>query len=53
MPDVSLHTKRTYFAKVKRANYKASMRLEGIQNAKSDAKATRESILARYKPSRS
>ncbi|TFH86945.1 DUF2559 family protein [Billgrantia azerbaijanica] len=53
MPDVSLKTKRAYFAKVKRANYKASMHLEGLSTPEPDAKATKEALLAKYHRSRS
>lgn len=53
MPDVSLKTKRAYFAKVKRANYKASMRLEGFPPPESDVMVTKEAILAKYHRSKS
>lgn len=48
MPNVSLKAKREYFAKVKRANYKASMRLEGFSVSEPDTKTTKEAILAKY-----
>lgn len=51
MTDVSLKIKQAYFAKVKRANYKASMRLEGLSSPDSETRATKESILARYRRS--
>jgi len=50
MPNVSLKAKQAYFAKVKRANYKASMRLEGL-SASEPGTRTREAILARYRRS--
>lgn len=51
MTDVSLKIKQAYFAKVKRANYKASMRLEGLSSPDSETRVTKESILARYRRS--
>ena len=52
MPNVSLKTKQAYFAKVKRANYKASMHLEGFTLPSTDTTLTREAILAKYHRSR-
>ncbi|PAU78518.1 YhfG family protein [Halomonas salipaludis] len=53
MPDISLKTKQAYFAKVKRANYQASMHLEGFTPSTARAKLTKEAILAKYSRSRS
>ncbi|MBD3896561.1 DUF2559 family protein [Halomonas sp. ML-15] len=52
MPDISLKAKQAYFAKVKRANYKASMHLEGFTLPAADNTLTREAILAKYRHSR-
>ncbi|UFH48298.1 YhfG family protein [Pseudomonas sp. KNUC1026] len=48
----SLETKRAYFAKVRRANYAASLRLEGFNVPQGDEEKpvpTREQVLQRYR----
>ncbi|WP_417661428.1 YhfG family protein [Pseudomonas sp.] len=48
MPPASLQGKKAYYARVRRSNYVASLRLEGFQVTQADATRklpTRESVL--------
>ncbi|EPC01875.1 hypothetical protein L861_19685 [Litchfieldella anticariensis FP35 = DSM 16096] len=50
MTHVSLKTKQAYFTKVKRANYAASMRLEGFSvTSESYPTASKAAILEKYR----
>lgn len=52
MPTASLQAKKAYYAKVRRSNYVASLRLEGFQVTQTDVSRelpTRESVLSVYR----
>ncbi|SDM27405.1 Protein of unknown function [Modicisalibacter muralis] len=52
MPNVSLKAKQAYFAKVKRANYAASLRLEGVNMVSSpQPMGSKAAVLKRYRQS--
>ena len=48
MKNVSLETKRRYYAKVRRSNYQASMVLEGIAVDFQAPKASKADVLAKH-----
>ncbi len=48
MNNVSLETKRRYYAKVRRSNYQASMALEGITVDSHAPKASKADVMAKY-----
>ncbi|WP_186309304.1 YhfG family protein [Pseudomonas oryzihabitans] len=52
MPQASLDTKRRYYARIRQANYAASLKLEGIE-LKSDApeafEQDKQTLLAHYR----
>ncbi|SHM96458.1 Protein of unknown function [Pseudomonas asturiensis] len=52
MPTLSIQAKKAHFAKVRRSNYAASLRLEGYSTTPLDAErplATREELLNIYR----
>lgn len=49
MNNVSLETKRRYYAKVRRSNYQASMALEGITFDSHAPKVNKADVLAEYR----
>jgi len=52
MSNLSLQTKKAYYAKVRQSNYAASLRLEGIDVATADADRkppSREAVLRAYR----
>ncbi|WP_425531588.1 YhfG family protein [Chromohalobacter nigrandesensis] len=50
MPNVSLKAKRAYFAKVRQANYAASLRLEGVDVASSyRPTSSKAAVLKKYR----
>jgi hypothetical protein len=48
MNKVSVEAKRRYYATVRRANYQASMALEGIQVDTQAPRASKAAVLAKY-----
>lgn len=48
MNNVSMETKRRYHVKARRANYQASMALEGITVDPQAPKANKADVLAKY-----
>lgn len=48
MNNVSLETKRRYYAKVRRSNYQASMALEGITVDSQAPKVSKADVMAKY-----
>ncbi|WP_271408087.1 YhfG family protein [Pseudomonas sp. Q1-7] len=52
MPTPSLQDKKAYYAKVRRSNYAASLRLEGFEVTPADAERklpSREAVLSAYR----
>ncbi|WAH60058.1 YhfG family protein [Pseudomonas silvicola] len=52
MESPSFQVKKAYYAKVRRSNYTASLRLEGFEVTPEDAERplpTRESVISRYR----
>lgn len=52
MAPVSLETKKAYYAKTRRSNYEASLRLEGFDTTPEDAERplpTRKAVLDSYR----
>ena len=52
METLSFQAKKAYYAKVRRTNYTASLRLEGFDVTREDAERplpTRESVINRYR----
>lgn len=52
MSNVSLQTKKAYYAKVRQSNYAASLRLEGFDVVPADADrklSSREAVLRAYR----
>lgn len=52
MPTPSLQAKRAYYAKARRSNYAASLRLEGVETTPADGERklpSRESVLSAYR----
>lgn len=50
MPNVSLKAKRAYFAKVKQANYAASLRLEGMDTTTTSRPlSSKAAVLEKYR----
>ncbi len=53
MQSASFQAKKAYYAKVRRSNYLASLRLAGFEVSPEDANRplpTRESVINRYRP---
>ena len=52
MKEISVEAKKAYFAKTRRSNYTASLRLEGFSDQYADASRklpTKEALLNRYR----